>query len=86
MIFITTSSNSISLQMRSEKSHRDGTLLTVDFNLRTRDDVYSTQVPQGRHFEVSIVSSLRDFEAMLFSSFRRLKPTVNKISSLRDYS
>ena len=33
------------------KSRRDDTLLTVDFNLQTRDDAYSLQVPQGRHFE-----------------------------------
>jgi len=52
MIFKTTPSNSISLQMIGEKSRRDGTLLTVDFNLRTRDIAYSLQVPQGRHFEV----------------------------------
>jgi len=62
------------------KSRRDNTLLTVGFNLRQ----YSTyhQVSQGRHFARQ-VSSLRDLvEGHLY---RRLKPTVNKVLSLRDW-
>ena len=51
------------------KSRRDGILLTVGFNLRTRD-----------------MSSLQDFGVKLFRLIRRLKPTVNKVSSLRDFS
>jgi len=34
----------------TEKSSRDETLLTVDFNLRTRGTLYSQKVPQGQHF------------------------------------
>ena len=70
------------------KSRRDGTLLTVDFNLRDATNaVLSLQVPQGRHFgDDIIVSSLQDFEEMLFSMLRRLKPTVNRMLSLRDIS
>ena len=67
-----------------EKSRRDGTLLTVDFNLRSVDTECFCQVPQGRHLGEKIVSSLRDFEAILVSLLRRLKPTVNKMLSLRD--
>ena len=32
------------------KSRRDGTLLTVGFNLRTGNATHCAQVPQGRHF------------------------------------
>ena len=46
------------ISMQSEQSRRDGILLTVDFNLRTKDTAHLLQVPQGRHFGI-IVSSLR---------------------------
>jgi len=59
MIFKTTTSNSISVQMRNEKSRWDVTLLTVGFNLRLIDAAHSLQVPQGRHLGKMIVSSLR---------------------------
>jgi len=91
MIFKTISSKSILLQREvmfrlcsAEQSRRDNTLLTVEFILRTRDVVHALQVPQGRHFEWMIVSSLRDFGKRLFRLFRRLKPTVNQVLSLRD--
>ena len=74
-----------SSEMIKEKSRRDGTLLTVDFNLRLMDATHS-EVPQGRYFRAIIVSSLRDFGVTLLCAFRRLKPTVNKMLSLRDIS
>ena len=74
-----------SRKMIKEKSRRDGTLLTVDFNLR-QIDAMPSEVPQGRYFRAIIVSSLRDFGVTLLCAFRRLKPTVNKMLSLRDWS
>ena len=62
------------------KSRRDNTLLTVGFNLRQRNRHH--QVPQGRHFAHQ-VSSLRDL--VEGHPCRRLKPTVNKVLSLRDW-
>ena len=73
-----------SFQKRRRKSCKDETILTVDFNLRTRNTTHSLQVPQGRHYFMSKVSSLRDLETMLYYLLRRLKPTVNKVLSLRD--
>ena len=63
------------------KSRRDNTLLTVGFNLR--QDGTHHQVPQGRHFAYQ-VSSLRDLVGG--TPYRRLKPTVNKVLSLRDWA
>ena len=63
------------------KSRRDNTLLTVGFNLR--QDGTHHQVPQGRHFAQQ-VSSLRDL--VEGRPYRRLKPTVNKVLSLRDWA
>jgi len=77
--------SNISVQTRNEKSRRDGTLLTVEFILRTIGAMNSLLVPKGRHIKVRLVSSLRDFGGMLFHQLRRLKPTVNRVSSLRDY-
>ncbi|MDR0866011.1 MAG: hypothetical protein LBO74_13915 [Candidatus Symbiothrix sp.] len=63
-----------------DKSRRDSTLLTVGFSLRTRRLSFH-QVPQGRH-----ILKCRPCRAKTPRSFvhRRLKPTVNKVSSLRD--
>ena len=67
--------------LRSMKSRRDNTLITAGFNLRQKFN--APQVPQGRHLGIDNVPSLRDL--MLPSvRFRRLKPTVNKVPSLRD--
>ena len=85
MISKITNSDYISFEMIGEQSRRDGTLLTVDFNLR-QIEVTCAKVPQGRYFRAMIVSSLRDFGVMLVIVFRRLKPTVNKMLSLRDFS
>ena len=65
------------------KSRRDETLLTVEFILRNMDAVIP-KVPQGRHFGVMVVSSLRDFGFVLHRLSRRLKSTVNNVLSLRD--
>jgi len=62
------------------KSRRDNTLLTVGFNLR-QYGIYH-RVPQGWHF-LRQVSSLRDLVEERLP--RRLKPTVNKVLSLRDW-
>jgi len=89
MIFKTITSSPIPLRsiQRSEgKSRRDGTLLTVDFNLRTKGVLCYPQSPAGTAlWRGNIVSSLRDFRAYLFCLIRRLKPTVNKVLSLRDF-
>ena len=42
-----------SFQMKKRKSRSDDTLLTVDFNLRTRKTAYSFKVPQGRYFGIT---------------------------------
>jgi len=69
----------------SMKSRSDGTLLTVDFNLRTRDATHSPQSPAGTAlWRGDFVSSLRDFGVRKFSMLRWLKPPVNKVLSLRD--
>ena len=65
----------------------DDTLLTVDFNLRKRNNEHVLQSPAGTTLCSSIqVSSLRDLGACIARSVRRLKPTVNKVSSLQDFS
>jgi hypothetical protein len=63
------------------KSRSDDTLLTVDFNLRTRNAIHLHQVLQGRHSHLSKVSSLQDLRARRDARVRRLKPTVNKVLS-----
>ena len=71
------------------KSRRDDILLTVDFNLRTgnaswapksrRDDTCIVYTPEHK---VPSHAGLRDERSV--SVIRRLKPTVNQVSSLRD--
>ena len=68
------------------KSRRDGILLTVDFNLRSRNAASSLQSPAGTTLWINKVSSLRDLLRQWLFSFRRLKPTVNQVLSLRDIS
>ena len=68
------------------KSHRDGILLTVGFNLRTRNTLHSLQSPAGTTLWKDKVPSLRDFAARVTLYLRRLKSTVNKVLSLRDIS
>ena len=69
-----------------EKSRSDDTLLTVGFNLRTRDAIHSPQSPAGTTQWRNKVSSLRDFGRIVSSLIRRLKPTVNRVPSLRDFA
>jgi len=71
-----------------EQSRRDGTLLTVDFNLRTRDLLCYLLSPAGTTlWRGDVVSSLRDCGSKLFHLLlRRLKPPVNKMPSLQDFT
>gem|GEM_PF-4366098 len=64
----------------AEQSRRDSTLLTVGFNLRNK----TTHTTKSHRDDTSHrkVSSLRDLSERL--PCRRLKPTVNKVLSLRD--
>ena len=81
------------LQCVSTKSRRDDTLLSVGFNLRTGNALYALQSPAGTTHSLhqisinrdDVVSSLRDLCVGQLHMFRRLKPTVNKVSSLRDF-
>jgi len=66
MIFKTTISNLYFSLMNKGKSRRDGILITVDFNLRTRNAVYSPCRPAGTTWRDK-VSSLWDFGGRLFS-------------------
>ena len=68
------------------KSHSDGILLTVDFNLRTKNAVHSPKSPAGTTQWRNKVSSLRDFADRVTLHLRRLKSTVNKVLSLQDFS
>ena len=74
------------IQSREIKSHRDGALLTVDFNLRTRNTSSIPQSPAGTILWNNNASSLHDFGEGLFCAFRRLKSTVHQVLSLRDIS
>ena len=67
-----------------ELSRRDNTLLTVDFNLRHRRSNTTGKVPQGRYM---LRKECRPCRTLLYSftGCRRLKPTVNSVSSLQDF-
>jgi len=71
----------------TSKSRRDNTLLTVgaaQHNLRIEDN-YSSLSPAGTTFSAlySVASArLRECDVL---PFRRLKSTVNKVLSLRDF-
>ena len=80
------------------KSRRDGTLLTVDFNLRLRNNECLSRSPAWDDtllrlrsaFILSVVNTMQVSShaglvcVFAVSCFRRLKPAVNKMSSLRD--
>ena len=82
------------IQSREVMSRRDGILLTVDFNLRTGYASCALKSPTGTillpphlgRVGVGLVSSLQDLLMTCKQFFRRLKPTVNKVLSLRDIS
>ena len=74
------------------KSRRDNTSLTVDFNLREDEAHHVSASPAGTtHWRCTVyevrgkVLSLRDLDVPRSIFFRRLKPTVIKMPSLRDF-
>ena len=90
MVFKTTS-----IRINKQKSRRDGILLTADFNLRNVKTLHVTSLqspagttllpPHWGRVGVGLVSSLRDcWVSVSCWLLRRLKPTVNKVLSLRD--
>ena len=86
MIFKTITVYPIPSKRIEEKSRRDDTLLTVDFNLRKANDIQAQHSPAGTTLCRSVqVSSLRDLADCVASLSRRLKPTVNQVLSLRDF-
>ena len=73
------------------KSRRDGALLTVGFNLRIEYALHTIQSPAGTTQTLSQPSMVEtdNYPSLhlndgLFRVFRRLKPTVNRVPSLRD--
>ena len=87
MILKTTTSYPIPHQTGKGKSRRDGTLLTVGFNLRKRSNVWAMKSPEGTIFTYpkSVVPAGLCVECVA-RPVRRLKSTVNKVPSLRDKS
>jgi len=85
MIFKTTTSHPVFLQMRREKSRRDGILLTVGFNLRKQSyHIHSKSRRDGiLSFHYIVLAGL--WKERIVFLVRRLKSTVNKMLSLRDY-
>ena len=75
------------LWLRSvELSRRDKTLLAVDFNLRNAQHKPSPKSRSDDTFSHSIVPAGLCRDGMHpVSTVRRLKPTVNKMPSLRDF-
>ena len=76
-------------QQKAEQSRWDETLLTVDFNLRKQETTCIYVYSSWEYTYIGllpdyIVSSLCDLGDTLFYALRRLKSTVNKVSSLRD--
>jgi hypothetical protein len=69
----------------SAKSRRDDTLLTVGFNLRKLDDTIARQSPAGTALCSYKCRPCGTWVAGAVFPTRRLKPTVNKMSSLRDF-
>ena len=74
------------LNMVAGKSRRDDTLLTVDFNLRNTNDVRAQESPEGTTLGSYIMyRPCGTFSMCPAFPVRRLKPTVNQVSSLRDF-
>jgi hypothetical protein len=73
-------------QKREKMSRRDNTLLTVGFKLRPGQVKGPLLSPAGTTLRSEKVPSLRDLKQTWIFSNRRLKPTVNKVLSLRDIS
>ena len=70
---------------KKTKSRSDETLITVDFNLRSRNKTHPPKVPQGRHYvELGSVVPAGLESKDRFVHIRRLRfasPTVNKVLS-----
>ena len=79
------SKNIYRFNLLDEKSRSDSILLTRGFNLRSRRNDHLTKVLQGLYFISKKCRPLRDFDGYAVSQVRRLKSTVNKMSSLRDF-
>jgi len=70
---------------RSSKSRSDETLLTAGFNLRIQTAITrSSKSCKDDTLLFVKVSSLRDLGVGVVALVRRLKPAVNKVTSLRD--
>jgi len=74
--------------LKDEKSRRDDTLLTVGFNLRSRDAAcHVSTSPAGTTLITGTKCRPCGTWALCAAlPVRRLKPTVNRVSSLRDFS
>ena len=73
------------LTISKDKSRRDDTLLTVDFNLRKTSDIHTLRSPVGTTHVTGIKCRPCGTSGGCASiPVRRLKPTVNRVSSLRD--
>ena len=73
---------------KEKKSRSDEILFAVDFNLRTTQRQHpSYKVAQRRHIDNHTLKyrPMRDYSWYTSVLLRRLKSTVNKVSSLRDY-
>jgi hypothetical protein len=70
---------------RDGQSRRDGTLLTVGFNLRKMGNTCALQSPAGTTYCACKCRPYGTWDAFVVLLVRRLKSTVNKISSLRDF-
>ena len=75
------------MKIEITKSRRDGTLLTVGFNLRSRMTVRLSPSPAGTALcTCDICRPCGTWRSCAVIPNRRLKPTVNKMSSLRDFA
>jgi hypothetical protein len=71
----------------STKSRRDGTLLTVDFNLRkNQHDEYAAKSRRDDTLSSHCAVPAGLWIAQEVYPVRRLKSTVNKVPSLRDFA
>ena len=77
----------LGIRGRAAQSRRDDTRLTVGFNLRKTNDISGQGSPAGttlcEYFKCRPCGTLSPFVAF---PVRRLKPTVNQVSSLRDFA
>jgi len=87
MVFKTITIFKFPFKRNKGKSRRDGTLLTVGFNLRKLDDIRTLPSPAGTtHIKRTKCRPCGTWHARMVFPVRRLKSTVNKVLSLRDIS